>query len=170
MHWNTFWRRIFIFIHLRFHKIFINLSSMRRRNTKEMTCLKISFFIMSVQKKSIQISKYSFLIGRHSNLDWFFTRWHDKKVTLKQDTPHYSTVKELKSFLLLYFLKSRVSFSSFVCCEIKWWRAQLSRSYNHEFNDSIESNKECLQHQNIQPPTSSTHCFEFWGSSIEKTQ
>ena len=40
--------------------------------TKDVSCLEVSFFVMSASKKFIQISKCGFLIGRHSNLDCFF--------------------------------------------------------------------------------------------------
>ena len=39
---------------------------------KDVSCSEITFFVMSAGKKLIQMSKYCFLIGQHSNLDRFF--------------------------------------------------------------------------------------------------
>ena len=47
----------------------------------------ISFFVMIVRKNECKLQKTVFCISRNSNLDSFFTYWHDeKKITFKLGT------------------------------------------------------------------------------------
>lgn len=59
--------------------------------------MKTNLFCHVSLQKSIQMSKYCFLISRHSNLDWFFTHWHGQKDAF--------TASMIKKNNLLYVLK-----------------------------------------------------------------
>ena len=85
---NSFWSSMFYFDMPR--DFFENLEIYQRLKIWKISrenegCLKkcllqrFLFFIMSARKRLIQISKYGFLIGRHSNLDQFLMCWFDGK-------------------------------------------------------------------------------------------